>query len=106
MDELKELKKILDSHRLSNPKLKNFPDHFWPRVIHASKQIPRNQIAKFLNINLGNLNRRIKEASSSDHLIKKSMPQQFLQIPIESSGPTGKQIVLTLPHNITIRIEV
>lgn len=106
MDELKELKKILESHRLANPKLRKFPDPFWTKIIQLSKKIPSRKIANFLNINAGNINRRIREIESPEVFEEKFPSQQFIQIPVQPSGSGGKQIVLNLPHNITIRIDV
>lgn len=106
MDELKELKKILESHRQSNIKTNRFPKEFWPRVIALSQHIPPLKIASFLNIDLNNLHRRIKTTSPGKSAIKKLSKHQFLEIPMETPTPHTKQVVLSLPHNITIRIEL
>ena len=102
MDELNELKKILESYRHSNPKLKKFPDQFWSRVLHLSNQIPSSRIATFLNIDLPNLNKRIREAKFQAPSPQKMAPQQFLEVPLGAQlGPqsksTTKQIVLSFP---------
>lgn len=106
MDELKKLKQIVDTHRLMNPRKKKFPDHFWPRVIKLSQTVPSDEIAEFLKINKGNINRRIRESTRSELDLAPIGPNQFLQIPIESNRKESKQIVISLPHNITLRIDL
>lgn len=106
MDELKELKKIIELHRQSNPKTNRFPKQFWPRVIALSQHIPTNKIAAFLNIDLNNLHKQIKNSSNDQSTVKKLSTNQFLEIPMEASIVSSKKVVLSLPHNITIRIEL
>lgn len=105
MNDLNNLKRYLDNHRAQFPNARRFPSKFWISAIELSEKYSHIEVAKILNIDLGNLTRRIKESRKKKNF--KSTDQDFVQLPIMAPKKvSSKQMTIELPHNIILRIDL
>lgn len=103
MNEIESLKELLTKHRqrFHGKIVRKFPQDFWDRVLILAQTISPEKIAFDLGINLGNLKRKIAQNGP----IQKSK-NQFVEVPFSASESLKKQMIIELPHNIKMRIDL
>jgi hypothetical protein len=114
MDELQELRKLIESHKENHPNSRRYPDKFWRLAVKIAPDYGTQRLADDLGIHYGNLMRKIKKFApqyvprvgrpSRGQSKNKTQNQTFVQVPIKTSS--SKQVTLELPHGITLRIEL
>ncbi len=106
MDELNELIDFAKKYKEQPPSTRRYPKEFWIRAMKLSEEIGAKEVARKLGISYGNLARRISLANKPK-ISKKTKNAEthvsFVEVPLAKSK---KQIILELPHNIFLRIDL
>ena len=107
MSELDDLLAIVKKMKEQPSATRRYPKEFWTQTIKLSEEIGAQNVAKKLGLSYGNLARRIRLASDRPDPPKKASKKtsdfSFIEIPVTKSK---KQIILDLPHNISLRIDL
>jgi len=106
MDELTSLKKILADHRAKHPRTKKYPKEFWEKAVSLSRELSPETIASELSINKGNLIRRMKNSQKKAPKEGKKTSKSISVIQVPEMAFSKKQIILQLPNNITLSIDL
>ena len=102
MDDFSQIKEAIAQHRAEGKRVR-FPKAIWQQIIPLTEKYELPQLAKALEINLSNLERRIQQNNGGEKSKKSSSFPSFVKIP---GSPQSGTITLELPHGIKLRIEI
>jgi transposase-like protein len=105
MNEIEELKNILQEFKSKNPPVKRYPKEFWVRIAALASQIGNKRVVREVGVSYGNLIKRIRslKMNKPSPVVKTSSSVSFVKVPMKNSS---KQITIELPHNISLRIDL
>jgi hypothetical protein len=95
--------KELAKFRHDNPRTRRFPLSLWKKIVLLAKQYPVPEIADRLQINEGNLARRIQMLQGNKKSSSKpSVIPQLVEVPLSMSRPCIME--LEYPNGIKVRL--